>query len=476
VTVATESGIPEGGFRPPSAWRTFPSTRWSLIILVVVYLPMALTYTLLTRAFEAVDEQGHVTYVEYVVAHDAIPHIGRVNGQESHQPPLYYLLTAGWQKLLGIPAFTPNVVPAHYADPYIPDRLVLSHDYTPTQHQQAVDLHELRLFSVILGLGTVLLTYAGAKVIRAPESVAFAAGLFVALFPRELVVTTSITNDALVIPLCALALVLFLSAERARRASQIGRRRLYVLAMGLVLGAAATTKFNSLPLAGVLFVLALAPSIRLPRGSAQRFRIDLHIVLDAGIAVLGFLVVSGWWFLRNKHLYGQFLATRASEDYLRFVLLQPVPWTRYLVFSEFPQILWYSTWYDQPNLNLVHWMNYVLAWLGVVCLVVGVVIFLRRRSWVARDLSPLSSLAFLGCVASGLVAVLITIKSTSIGDARTAFIGLSAFALILVVSTSRLLELAHARLRLVGLMVWPAILLALDLYVVARFLIPLGGL
>jgi hypothetical protein len=38
------------------------------------------------------------------------------------------------------------------------------------------------------------------------------------------------------------------------------------------------------------------------------------------------------------------------------------------------------------------------------------------------------------------------------------------------------LEIAHARLRLVGLMVWPGILLALDLYVVARFLIPLGGL
>ena len=476
MTVATESANPEGGLRPPSAWRIFPSTRWSLIILVVVYLPMALTYTLLTRAFEADDEQAHVNYVEYVVAHDAIPHIGTANGQESHQPPLYYLLTAGWQNLLGIPAFTPDVVRAHYADPYIPDRLMLSHNYTPTQHQQAVDLHDLRLFSVILGLGTVLLTYAGAKVIRAPESVALAAGLFVALFPRELVVTTAITNDALVIPLCALALVLFLLAERARKASQIGRRRLYVLTMGLILGAAAITKFNSLPLAGVLFVLALAPSIRTHRGAAKPLHINLNIVLDTGIAVLGFLAVSGWWFLRNKHLYGQFLATRASEDYLRFVLLRPVPWSRYIVFNELPSIIFYSTWYGQPNLTLDHWMNYVLAWLGFVCLVVGIVILLRRRSWVARDLTPLSSLAFLGCVASGIVAVLITIKSTSIGDARTAFIGLSAFALILVVATTRLLEIAHARLRLVGLMVWPGILLALDLYVVARFLIPLGGL
>ena len=94
------------------------------------------------------------------------------------------------------------------------------------------------------------------------------------------------------------------------------------------------------------------------------------------------LAVSGWWFLRNKHLYGQFLATRASEDYLRFVLLRPVPWSRYIVFNELPSILFYSTWYGQPNLTLDHWMNYVLAWMGFVCLVVGIVIFLTRRSWV----------------------------------------------------------------------------------------------
>jgi 4-amino-4-deoxy-L-arabinose transferase-like glycosyltransferase len=354
---------------------------------------------------------------------------------------------------------------------------MLDHNYTPTQHRQAVWLHELRLFSVLLGLGTVLLTYAGAKVIRARESVAFAAGLFVGLFPRELVVTTSVTNDALVIPLCALALVLFLLTEQARKASQLRRRRLYSLAMGLVLGAAALTKFNSLPLAAVLLALAFAPSIRIA-GSKGNHRLRLHvqIMLDSAIAVLGFFAVSGWWFLRNKHLYGQFLATRASEDYLRAFTLAPVPWSQHLVFSVFPQSFYYSTWYDQPNLILAHWMNYVLAWLGAVSLVAGVVIFLGKRKWVAPELSPLSSLAFVGCVASGLAAVLITIKSTSIGDARIAFIGLSAFALILVVSTSRLFQLAHARLRLVGLMAWPLVLLGLDLYVLFRFLVPLGGL
>jgi hypothetical protein len=68
--------------------RRLKPTEVSLVVLVVVYLILALTFSLRTRAFEADDEQAHVQYVEYIVRHDAIPHISRANLQESHQPPL----------------------------------------------------------------------------------------------------------------------------------------------------------------------------------------------------------------------------------------------------------------------------------------------------------------------------------------------------------------------------------------------------
>jgi hypothetical protein len=142
-----------------------------------VYLPMALTYSLLTRAYEADDEPAHVQNIEFIVGHDALPRIAVANGLESHQPPLYYLLEAGWQDVLGIPAFTPHVVLAKFEGFHF-DSLLYAHDYTPSERADAVHVHELRLLSVLFGLGTVLLTYAAAKIIGMRELWALACGPF----------------------------------------------------------------------------------------------------------------------------------------------------------------------------------------------------------------------------------------------------------------------------------------------------------
>ena len=246
----------------------------SIAVLAVVYLALALPFTLLTRAYEADDENAHITYIEYVYQHDSIPLISVSNGAESHQPPLYYLIAAGWQHLLGIPAFSPDLVPAK--NPFAPDGLVFSHQYTASQHQEAVYVHEMRLLSVLLGLGTVLLTYAAARVIGLREPIAVSAGLFVALLPRELVISGNVTSDALLFPLCALALLLFLLSERARKTQRFRHRRLHLLSMGLVLGAAAITKFTSLPIAALLLLLTLVPAVHVQRSSSLSSRHDLY--------------------------------------------------------------------------------------------------------------------------------------------------------------------------------------------------------
>ena len=85
VTLAKEWAGPGERFRGTKAWQRFPTTRWSLIILILVYVPMAMTYSLLTRAYEADDEPAHVQYIEYIVGHDSLPRIAVANNLESHQ-------------------------------------------------------------------------------------------------------------------------------------------------------------------------------------------------------------------------------------------------------------------------------------------------------------------------------------------------------------------------------------------------------
>jgi Dolichyl-phosphate-mannose-protein mannosyltransferase len=461
------------------------SERTSIIALVLVYVALSLAFSLRTRAFEADDEAAHTQYIEYIVGHGALPRISVANGGESHQPPLYYALAAGWQRLLGIPYFSPVIVPAKHS--LTPNSLMLSHNYNPTQHQDAVYLHELRLLSV-------LLTYAGATVFGLSAPLCLSSGLFVALLPRELVISSDVTNDALAIPLCALALVLYLLSERARAERRNRSRRFLVLGMGLVLGAAAITKFTSLPVAVVLIGLCVVPSMRVshrllgsppPRGSlsatpleddSSTWQFEPRLLLDAFIALAGFLAVSGWWFLRNRRLYGQFLATNKSEHYLPPLFFHPLRWDAHLFLNTFPHALFSTTWYAQPNLLLPFWMNLTLASVGILCLVIGAwaITTLKNRdsSWLSR----LPGLALPGCVIAGLIAVFVNLKETSIGDARLAFVGLSAFAILLVAGSARLSAVIFPSARWVGVVLWPIIFIGIDIFVLIRFVVPLGGL
>jgi hypothetical protein len=146
------------------------------------------------------------------------------------------------------------------------------------------------------------------------------------------------------------------------------------------------------------------------------------------------------------------------------------------VSGSLPQVLFVSTWYVQPLLPLPDWMNWALAVLGLLCLVAGAWVVLGDYKGIFFRLPRLSGLALIGFVVAGIIAVLITIKSTSISDARIAFVGLSGFAIILVAGSTWLLSRISLRLSSIGLLLWPTVLLSVDLYVLIHYLIPLGGL
>jgi 4-amino-4-deoxy-L-arabinose transferase-like glycosyltransferase len=449
-----------------------PGPGWPAALLGAVYLTAVLPYSLLTPAWEPNDELAHTAYVEYIVAHGSLPRIALANGVESHQPPLYYLLAAAWQELLRIPAFLPSAsaIPGGPRHTSPGAWLTYWHQYTRAQHTNAIYLHELRLLSVGLGLATVLLGYGCARLVLSRPLPAFAAGLAVALFPKLLVVDSAVSNDVLVIALCALALMLFLLSERARQEGDEARRRWLMLALGASLGLAAIAKFNSLPLAVLLLVLATLPAVR-----------HRAMVIDTAIAAGGFVVVSGWWFVRNQVLYGQFLATRATEAYLKSwdaALIEPVSWTDAARFTRFvPSSLYHSVWYDGAANQwlLPNWMDNVLWALAGLSVVSAAGAFATRGRPAALALKGglLAGLAVAGSVLAGIVAVVLIAQTTTQAEGRIAFIGLVGFAIVLVLGTDA--GRSQGRWR-AAVLLWPAILVGVNLYVLAKFLLPLGGL
>jgi hypothetical protein len=280
-----------------------------------------------------------------------------------------------------------------------------------------------------------------------------------------------VTNDALVITLSVLALFLFLWAERARQQGLTRRRSWLMLGTGVTLGLAAITKYDSLPLAGLLLLLSAVPGVRRPK-----------LLVDTALAVTGALAVSLWWFVRNEIVYGQFLASRATLAYLKAwlpPLVRPVPWTNAQRFLHFvPSHLFESVWYDGGwnQFILPKWMNVALwtfAALSTISTIVTVALR-RKRASVLPSASPLALAAVLGSILAGLAAVLIVAQTTAQAEGRVGFVGLAGFAVVLVLGT----ELSPRRRGWPAMLVfaWPVALLAVNFYVLANFLVPFGGL
>ena len=270
----------------------------------------------------------------------------------------------------------------------------------------------LRVLSLVLGLATIALTYAAAKLASGRQDLAAAAAAFVAFLPKFEVVSATFTNDALAITLSSLLLLLALAVLRS--AGQLAAAG-GAFGLGAVSGAALITKLNTVPLlaAAAIALLLAARPVR-------------EKVIHLGLLGVGFLLVSGWWFLRNDDLYGEYLAREISRDYLRSGipgLIDPVSLFDADCFLYFlPETLFRSAWYAGGwnqffgpfALNLLLWMAVgaaLFAWARVI--LAGP----REAGWtIGRRKAVTLSLFAL----AGLVAVILVALDTTQAEGRVA--------------------------------------------------------
>jgi 4-amino-4-deoxy-L-arabinose transferase-like glycosyltransferase len=259
------------------------ATRIWLGLIVALYLILGTSYALRTPLWQAPDEPAHYNYVRHILEHGSRPVFAEGDypveyleelkaarfppemsidplRYEAHQPPLYYLLAAGWGRITG--AFG-------LALPF-----------------------RLRLFSVLLSAVTLAIGYQVVRRLGARQDVALGAVALAATLPMHVAMSAAINNDPLAHLLTNLTALLVV-----RRAGGWSARR--ALGLGAVLGLALLTKMQA------YVAVALALTGLVWDGTHAREGRSLRRTLGLGALMLGMaglLVLP--WLADNVSLYG----------------------------------------------------------------------------------------------------------------------------------------------------------------------------
>ena len=347
-------------------------THLPIICLLSIYLVAAFIYSVVTPSFEASDELWHYPMIKRLADGQGLPvqrpdQIGPWR-QEGSQPPLYYALGA----LITLGINTDDLNQVRWLNPHadigLPKRDRNANMVIHTQADQLpyrgtlLALHIVRWASILLGAITVLSAYLLARQIFQDQLLALTAASLIAFNAMYLFITASVNNDALVIPLSAFALWLMVRyiSGRPSIAQWAG--------LGVVLGLACLSKVSALGLLPLTAVTGIVVSRR------HRSPEDL---MYAGMAILvPILAISGWWYLRNWHLYRDPLGFNA------FVAIvgprYPVPTLGQLLGEWKGFVMSFWGFFGGLNVPAPGWYYWTMSVLGIIGLAASPLYIWRR--------------------------------------------------------------------------------------------------
>ena len=314
----------------------------AIVIVLALFVALGIVYSTITPLFEAPDEQWHFAFVQSVATGRGLPvqseqpaHLAR---QEGSQPPLYYLLAAGatfWIDTSDYPGLVWENPHYGYNVPGIVNdnkNLFIHTSLENFPYRGAVlAIHLARSLSVLMGALAVLFTYLLAlEIFPAQKSLAASAGAVVAFVPQFLFVSSAVSNDSTIVALAALSLWLMARLLNDHRPLQTPD----AIVLGGACGLAALAKVSGL---GVSALAVLVLTWHILRRSKIRNAV-LNTVKDQKLEILfhfliftfAFLLVAGWWYLRNLVLYGELTGTARMNE-LFHLRAAPMPFDQLLV-------------------------------------------------------------------------------------------------------------------------------------------------
>lgn len=254
-----------------------------ILLLLFAYCLVGGLYALYIPPWQAPDEPAHYNYVRQLAA-GHLPIIEPADYDEAYRAEI---VSSGFAAGYPIDSLT-------YEDWQPPLYYLLQ---TPVFWFSDGSLLALRLFTVAIGAGVILLAY-GVAVQLWPGRRwrALTAAAFVAFLPQHVAMLSAVNNDSLAELLIAAILFLLLAARprrvgRNRAAKKAGR---LWPAVGLLLGLGFLTKATVYLMAPVAALALLA-----------HYRGAWRSLATAGVRLFGpALLLGAPWWLRNQQVYG----------------------------------------------------------------------------------------------------------------------------------------------------------------------------
>jgi len=438
-------------------------------IILIAFLGLGATYSVLVPLFESPDEVWHYEYVRYLTEGNGLPVSDMVAEmpwhQEGSQPPLYYLLGASLTFWVDtgdaedVIRYNPHAAVGLADAPDNKNKMAHTHREAFPYRRTVLAVHLVRLLSVLMGAGTVACAYRIAMAVF-PErrGLAAMAAAITAFNPQFIFISASANNDNLVTLLSSVALLLLVrfwqhhTADRARgarSAAYLGRVPIY---LGLVAGLTAISKLNGLVLLPFIAVVLMA-------GAWRRRSLRLMVIWGLQVTV-PVLAVAGWWYWRNWSLYGDPFGLAAMYA----VLPARTEGPRLSELLARAPGVWRSAWavFGWFNVTAEPWLYAVYSGLSVIGLAgLGCLIVRRLRQRRGTDLWVPAWLALWSLTT---LAAVVGWSQKRYPQGRLLFPALAAFSVLLATGLTRM----TAGLPVFWRRVW-AVMLSVGLAVLAAW-------
>ena len=283
--------------------------------ILLLYLIITVTYSVINPLFEAPDEHFHFFTIHEIATTGKLPVIPEIYdellGPEPAQPPLYYMLTAPLMAFFDVSEAREQIQLNPFAWIGSADAVVNVNRSSVTEWElwpwqgYALAGHVIRVVSALLGLGTLLFVFSSARSIW-PENgrIPILATALIAFLPQFNFLHSAITNDTLIIFLASAGIWQLLRLWYG----SVSRKQL--LTLGITIGLAALAKNAGILLmiyaVGFLFILALR-NVNYSQNIWKQM--GRWMWETAVFVILPVLIITGWLWVRNYSLYKDFTAT-----------------------------------------------------------------------------------------------------------------------------------------------------------------------